>query len=125
MIGFLLLSVLNALFLQEHVWPVFVDFSASGGVERASHDLKTGSFIAPSRRTVYILLSSLLDSVTITFTYYVIPIDKKKTEGADIVKKSRKEREAVQLKLELKKCNGDTNIPVEDEVEAAVRTRDT
>lgn len=88
MIGVIYLAVANAPFLEEHAWCRNVDCSAIGFIDGASYRLKTGPFLAPSRRKIERLLPSPLEIVTFRLTYYLIPIDTTKTGGTKIVKET-------------------------------------
>ena len=87
------------------------------GVDVTSYELKKGTFIAPSRRTIERILPSLLESVTVRLTYYLVPINATKTGGAKIMRETRKAKATASEKLDLERRKSDTDIPVHNEVE--------
>lgn len=114
------MTVSNYLFIQDNAWRGFVGLHDRIGVDNASNKLKTGSFIAPSRRTVERLLLSLLSSVTMRLTFYIMPINTTKAGGAKVVKETKRAKEAQKVKLEFRKSGVADKTPVSHDCDEAV-----
>ena len=91
MVGVMSLAVANSSFLKDNAWRGSVFRHDRIGVDCASYRLKIGPFIATSRRSIGRFLPSLLSSVTMSLTYYVVPINTTK-QGVRRLRRRRKRR---------------------------------
>ena len=125
MVGVMSLAVANSSFLKDNAWRGSVFHHDRIGVDCASYRLKIGPFIAPSRRSIERFLPSLLDSVTMSLTYYVVPINTTKTGGAKVVKEEKKARKALKSKIELGISEDANNPPVPEGGDAGEAAADS